>query len=59
MLKVNNKDTRTASDGTFCETIFSESYIWRNSGVFVVNFEHIAYLCFSVSFIDFKQVNVS
>ena len=28
------------------------------SGVFIVNFEHISHLFFSVSIVDFEQVNV-
>ena len=34
MFKVNNKDTRTMP--------FGHLAIWRRSGVFIVNFEHIS-----------------
>ena len=44
MFKVNNEYTRT----TPC-----------HSGVFIVNFEHIFTPFFSVSIVDFEQVNVS
>ena len=30
---------------------------WRRFGVFIVNFEHISHLCFSVSIVNFEQVN--
>ena len=30
---------------------------WRRFGVFIVNFQHMPYLCSSVSIINFEQVN--
>ena len=41
MFKVNNKDTKTTP--------------WRRFGVFIVNFEHISYLCSSVSIVNLEQ----
>ena len=32
---------------------------WHRFGVFVVNFEHISYLCSTVSIVNFEQVNAS
>ena len=32
---------------------------WRRSGVFIVNFNHISHPFFSVSIVNFEQVNVS
>ena len=32
---------------------------WRRFGVFIVNFEHISHLCFSVSIVNFKHVITS
>ena len=29
---------------------------WRRFGVFIVNFEHISYLCSSVSTVNFEHV---
>ena len=46
MFRVNNKDTLT----------ISLSMIWW---VFFVNFEHISYICSSVSLVHFEQVNAS
>ena len=43
MFKVNTKNTRMSS----CR-----------SGVFIVNFEHISHLFFSVSIVDLEQINV-
>ena len=43
MFKVNSKNTRMSS----CR-----------SGVFIVNFEHISHLFFSVSIVDLEQINV-
>ena len=44
MFKVNNRNTRMKSITCF--------------GVFNGNFEHISHLFFSVSIVDFEQVNV-
>ena len=32
---------------------------WRRFGGFIVNFEHISHLCFSVSIVNFEQVNAA
>ena len=60
LFKVNNRNTRKR-----CE-IYSKLAIktperrqWHRSDVFIVNFEHVSYLYFSVSIVDFEQVNVS
>ena len=57
LLKVNIRNT-----GTRCE-ICSKLTIkkptrwqWRRFGVFIVNFEHISYLCSSVSIANFQHV---
>ena len=38
---------------------FNNKNTWRDSGVFIVKFEHIAHLFLYVSIVDFEQVNVS
>ena len=43
MFKINNKNNRT----------------FFRSGVFIVNFEHILHLFYSISIVDFEQVNLS
>ena len=30
---------------------------WRRFGVFIVNFQHISYLCSRISIVNFEQVN--
>ena len=48
LLKVNNRNTRTKAWNIF--------KVWRRFGVFIVNFEHISYFCFSVSIVNFEHV---
>ena len=45
MFKVNNRNTRTRCE--ICSNLAMktpERCLWRHSGIFIVNFEHISYL---------------
>ena len=60
MVKVNNRNTRTRCE--ICSKLTIKTPEWRQwcqqrrSGVFIVNFEHIAYFE-RVSIVNFEQVN--
>ena len=56
MFKVDSKDIKTTSKNEHLLPL--DMYTYVCSGVFVVNFEHISHLFFSVSIVDFEQVNV-
>ena len=57
LFKVNNKNTRKLSKICSKLTIkIPEERLWRRSGVFIVNFEHISQLLLSIA--EFEQVNV-
>ena len=38
---------------------YFQSFHWRRSCVFIVNFEHISHLFLCVFIVDFEQVNIS
>ena len=57
MFKVNNRNPRARCE--ICSELTlktPEQCHWRCSGVFIVNFEHIHTLFYSVSIVDFEQV---
>ena len=60
LITANNRNTRKRSEICSKITINTpERSQWRRSRVFIVNFEHISHFFFSVSIVDFEQVNVS
>ena len=60
LFKVSNRNTGKRSEICSKLTIKTlERRQWRHSGVFIVNFEDISHLFFSVSIVDFEQANVS
>ena len=60
LFKVNNRNTRKGYETCSKFTIKpTEQLQWLRSGVFIVNFEHISQLFFTVSIVDFEHENVS
>ena len=58
LFKFNNRETRKKSEMYSKLTIKTpDRRQWRLSGVFIVNFEHISHSIFSVSIVDFVQIN--
>ena len=59
LLKLYNRNTRKKCEICSKLTIKTPKRSqWRCSGLLTVNFEHISHLFFSVSIVDFEQVNV-
>ena len=58
MFKVNNRSTRKRCE--ICSKLTTETperHQGRQPGTFIVNFENISHLFFSVSIVDFEQAN--
>ena len=59
ILKGNNRNTRTRCEICSKLPIKTLERQWCLSVVFIINYEHISYLFFSVSIVNFVQVNAS